>query len=85
MCHARAPVSTDEPVFLCHAFVKCQIRRISTKRIGNIAAIAQLGERQTEDLKVSIPGLGIYSVFVICVNFVSSKSMNNERAPSLRR
>ena len=28
---------------------------------GNMAAIAQLGERQTEDLKVpgSIPGLGI--------------------------
>ena len=30
--------------------------------VGAIAAIAQLGERQTEDLKVpgSIPGLGIF-------------------------
>ena len=32
-----------------------------SKRVGPEAAIAQLGERQTEDLKVpgSIPGLGI--------------------------
>ena len=30
------------------------------------AAVAQLGERQTEDLKVpgSIPGLGIFFVFI---------------------
>ena len=33
---------------------------------ARVAAIAQLGERQTEDLKVpgSIPGLGIYPGFI---------------------
>ena len=33
------------------------------------AAIAQLGERQTEDLKVpgSIPGLGIFRQSIVCV------------------
>ena len=37
-----------------------------------MAAIAQLGERQTEDLKVpgSIPGLGIQFVIVFDVGFV---------------
>ena len=37
------------------------------------AAIAQLGERQTEDLKVpgSIPGLGIFFLFLILPFFSS--------------
>ena len=40
-------------------------------RNARIAAIAQLGERQTEDLKVpgSIPGLGT-QLFVSCFDFV---------------
>ena len=37
-------------------------------RTEDIAAIAQLGERQTEDLQVpgSIPGLGILSCCLFC-------------------
>ena len=39
-----------------------------------MAAIAQLGERQTEDLKVpgSIPGLGMYTQLYLRVAGVSS-------------
>ena len=38
------------------------LRDCAVGHVGAIAAIAQLGERQTEDLKVpgSIPGLGIF-------------------------
>ena len=37
-----------------------QFRELGTRRRGILADIAQLGERQTEDLKVpgSIPGVG---------------------------
>ena len=43
------------------------------------AAIAQLGERQTEDLKVpgSIPGLGIYSVFLGLLVSASRKVLHS--------
>ena len=39
-----------------------QFRGLVTRRRGILADIAQLGERQTEDLKVpgSIPGVGIF-------------------------
>ena len=53
--------------------------------LGNLeAAIAQLGERQTEDLKVpgSIPGLGIYLVSACGVRR-ERRSQSLERAPSL--
>ena len=46
------------------AVVQCSWRTPRTIRVTSVAqaAIAQLGERQTEDLKVpgSIPGLGIF-------------------------
>ena len=43
---------------------------------ANQAAIAQLGERQTEDLKVpgSIPGLGIYLRFLLQQALFSPKA-----------
>ena len=53
----------------------------STKQIVtymyNIAAIAQLGERQTEDLKVpgSIPGLGIFDFYVPLVMSILLKAI----------
>ena len=42
------------------------------------AAIAQLGERQTEDLKVpgSIPGHGIFKLDIVPANCISRKSSN---------
>ena len=42
-------------------------------RTEDIAAIAQLGERQTEDLKVpgSIPGLGIFDCLQLMLSAMS--------------
>ena len=45
------------------------------------AAIAQLGERQTEDLKVpgSIPGLGISRSFALCPSFLFTEAIAASR------
>ena len=46
------------------------------------AAIAQLGERQTEDLKVpgSIPGLGIACDFTLIVRLKNNKFYDQTRS-----
>ena len=56
----RPVVCASGSIFLCvHCYTNC---KAVAQNFPHIAAIAQLGERQTEDLKVpgSIPGLGIY-------------------------
>ena len=55
-CHKRFFFRRNRSV-CCVGGYECEV-------IG-VAAIAQLGERQTEDLKVpgSIPGLGIFLIF----------------------
>ena len=52
-----------------------------SKQAASQAAIAQLGERQTEDLKVpgSIPGLGI--CFVMCQLFPHTVVIVSARRP----
>ncbi len=58
----RPPAVTHMSTSLFICYVTCEVVLcVSLKRSDKQAAIAQLGERQTEDLRVpgSIPGLGI--------------------------
>ena len=64
-CPVAAPSAYPEwGVFFVETNRRC-LKKKARARCETMAAIAQLGERQTEDLKVpgSIPGLGI----IVCV------------------
>ena len=63
-CTAEGGIRTGDPRILCriHSGVAISVTTVKVKSDFTLAAIAQLGERQTEDLKVPSSILGVGSI-----------------------